>query len=224
MEFYFYFQIFYRKIDFIRHGKQFHPKVKAFKCRDCNMHFSYMPSLIFHNKSTHKKTLTRKKHACEICSQTCYSKADLRIHLRIHTGERPFECTLCDKTFAIKSSLKGHLKTHQKSPNPKPKPKRKPTQNRYACEYCGKVLKTPSFLKVHLRVHTGERPYACAVCGQTYKYKKNLRDHHERAHLKKLNKNRGKYKHKDTELLSKDAKLTIENKCAVCNKVINCYY
>ena len=32
----------------------------------------------------------------------------------MHTGEKPYECTRCDKTFSDKSALKRHLKAHEK--------------------------------------------------------------------------------------------------------------
>lgn len=198
-------------MEFIEHGKQMHPKVKAFKCRDCSMHFSYMKSLILHNRAIHKKNLIRKNHICEICSQSCYSSSDLRIHYRIHTGERPYDCPLCDWSFSMKSSLKGHLKTHER----KPKQKRAPL----ICKYCFKILKTPSLLREHIKVHTDERPFKCAVCDRGFRNRKGMRDHHDRAHLKRA-KVRGKYKHKEvTNLIDENDKIIIENQCAVCSEV-----
>jgi hypothetical protein len=41
---------------------------------------------------------------------------------------------------------------------------------------------TNSALREHRVVHTGERPYACAVCEKTFGMKNNLRVHIQRIH------------------------------------------
>lgn len=40
-----------------------------------------------------------KTYTCLTCSKTFSSQRNLNVHLRIHTGFRPFECNVCKRTF-----------------------------------------------------------------------------------------------------------------------------
>ncbi|XP_068082245.1 zinc finger protein 155 isoform X3 [Anabrus simplex] len=54
----------------------------------------------------------------------------------------------------------------------------------YECEYCGKKLTTRENMKTHWRIHTGECPYTCHVCGKCFRVpsgiKRHLREVHDR--------------------------------------------
>ena len=61
---------------------------------------------------------------CEICGCPYTKNSKLKIHMRKHTGEKPFPCDLCGTAFAANSQLRRHMQTHT---GVKP----------YFCEVCG---------------------------------------------------------------------------------------
>lgn len=52
--------------------------------------------------------------------------------------------------------------------------------NKHRCRYCGKLFGSDSALQIHLRSHTGERPYKCNICGNRFTTKGNLKVHFQR--------------------------------------------
>ena len=106
-----------------KHGKW----KRSFECKSCDKKFATKSNLTKHCKLNHcQGDVTASKLSCNECNYSCHDISNFKIHLRIHSGEKPFICDRCSHAFNKKSDLTRH--------------QRKPCKYFYECPKCLKVF------------------------------------------------------------------------------------
>ncbi|XP_056142567.1 zinc finger protein 436 isoform X2 [Lampris incognitus] len=110
-----------------------------------------------------------RPYSCTDCGKSFSQSGALKIHRRIHTGERPYSCAFCGRGFPHLAGVRAHQRTHT---GEKP----------YLCNHCGKSFTQSGALKIHTRIHTGERPFICSLCDKGFSNRSGIRFHYRTVH------------------------------------------
>ncbi|XP_071393200.1 zinc finger protein 646 [Centroberyx affinis] len=120
-------------------------KTRAFKCKECKQAFLSVDQLA--------------AHTCDGPSGNSVAQTDMSLNKE----ERPFTCSICNRSYRHAGSLLNHKNTHK--------------TGHFSCTFCSKPFTNPMALRNHTRIHTQKKKYVCLTCGKAFRLASILHNH-----------------------------------------------
>ncbi|XP_026747899.1 zinc finger protein 525-like [Trichoplusia ni] len=101
---------------------------------------------------------------CCMCEYSTYNKILFEEHVRIHQGIKPYKCSHCPYRSVSKKNTKKHEQIHR-------------SDNPHKCEHCGFIARHLRALNHHLLTHGQKNAYKCLKCKESFASQSLLETH-----------------------------------------------
>ncbi|CAK1587975.1 unnamed protein product [Parnassius mnemosyne] len=136
-------------------------------CEHCGKKFITRRLLLMHCRAKHGYEKTDK---CSYCDYKASNAEQVKIHERLHTGEKPYVCKECGAGFHRKSSYLQHIAIHL-------------PEKTVQCTQCPARFKSATLMRIHASRHRAARySFKCRVCDGSFARRRNVARHLQRVH------------------------------------------